>query len=121
MEFGHDKPEVTAVSLDPNFSSYLHNDFLSILPDKKEKSGIYLHRHADYSQTQILLLTLFGLDININTFFFSLLRNKCKYACRDDISAACQAMEGLKVVNGLECKITCNSSKVEFQYKVLFI
>ncbi|XP_022999276.1 paired amphipathic helix protein Sin3-like 3 isoform X1 [Cucurbita maxima] len=84
MEFGHDKPEVTAVSLDPNFSAYLHNDFLSILPDRKEKSGIYLHR------------------------------NKCKYACRDDISAACQAMEGLKVVNGLECKITCNSSKVSY-------
>jgi len=71
MEFGHDKPEVTAVSLDPNFSAYLHNDFLSVLPDKKEKSGIYLHRRADYSQTQILLLILFGLDININTFFFS--------------------------------------------------
>ncbi|TYK23458.1 paired amphipathic helix protein Sin3-like 3 isoform X3 [Cucumis melo var. makuwa] len=76
MEFGNDKPEVTAVSMDPNFSAYLHNDFLSILPDDKEQ-------------------------------------NKCKHACSDEISAACEAMVGLKVVNGLECKITCNSSKIQ--------
>ncbi|XP_022150309.1 paired amphipathic helix protein Sin3-like 4 isoform X2 [Momordica charantia] len=84
MEFGNDKPEVAAVSLDPNFSDYLHNDFLSILPDKKDKSRIYLKR------------------------------NKCKYACRDETSAACQAMEELQILNGLECKITCTSSKVSY-------
>uniref|UniRef100_A0A9I9EHE0 Uncharacterized protein n=1 Tax=Cucumis melo TaxID=3656 RepID=A0A9I9EHE0_CUCME len=54
------------------------------------------------------LILLFDLDINT---FSSPLRNKCKHACSDEISAACEAMEGLKVVNGLECKITCNSSK----------
>ncbi|CAK9308573.1 unnamed protein product [Citrullus colocynthis] len=84
MEFGNDKPEVTAVSLDPNFSAYLHNDFLSIPPDDKEQPGIYLQR------------------------------NKCKHGCSDEMSAGCEAMEGLKVVNGLECKITCNSSKVSY-------
>jgi len=45
MDSGHDKPEVTAVSMDPNFSTYLHNDFLSVVPDKKEKSGIFLKRY----------------------------------------------------------------------------
>ncbi|XP_048318177.1 paired amphipathic helix protein Sin3-like 4 isoform X1 [Ziziphus jujuba] len=84
MDYGHDKPEVTAVSMDPNFSAYLHNDFLSVLPDKKEKSGIFLKR------------------------------NKRRYASSDDLSTTCQAMEGLQVVNGLECKIACNSSKVSY-------
>lgn len=46
MDYGYDKPEVTAVSMDPNFSAYLHNDFLSVVPDKKEKTGIYLKRYS---------------------------------------------------------------------------
>ncbi|XP_028946701.1 paired amphipathic helix protein Sin3-like 4 isoform X2 [Malus domestica] len=83
MDFGHDKPEMTAVSMDPNFSAYLHNEFLSVLPDKKEKSGIFLKR------------------------------NKHKYNS-DELSAICEAMEGLKVANGLECKIACHSSKVSY-------
>lgn len=45
MRYGHDKPEVAAVTMDPNFSAYLHNDFLSVVPDKKEKSGIFLKRY----------------------------------------------------------------------------
>nr|XP_011463409.1 PREDICTED: paired amphipathic helix protein Sin3-like 4 isoform X2 [Fragaria vesca subsp. vesca] len=84
MDYGNDKPEMTAVSMDPNFSAYLHNDFLTVLPDKREKSGIFLKR------------------------------NKRKYASSDDLSAICQAMEGLKVANGLECKIACHSSKVSY-------
>ncbi|KAF7809233.1 paired amphipathic helix protein Sin3-like 4 isoform X1 [Senna tora] len=81
MDYGHDKPEATAVSMDPNFSAYLHNDFLSVVPEKK-KSGIFLKR------------------------------NKSRYACGDELSS--QAMEGLQVINGLECKIACNSSKVSY-------
>jgi paired amphipathic helix protein Sin3a len=46
MDYGHDKPEVTAVSMDPNFSAYLHIDFLSVVPEKKEKSGIFLKRYV---------------------------------------------------------------------------
>ncbi|XP_058193271.1 paired amphipathic helix protein Sin3-like 3 [Rhododendron vialii] len=84
MDHGHDKPEVTAVSVDPNFAAYLHNDFLSLVPDRKEKPGIFLRR------------------------------NNCKYGFGDELSASCQAMEGLQVVNGLECKIACNSSKVSY-------
>uniref|UniRef100_A0A5B6ZFS1 Putative paired amphipathic helix protein Sin3-like 4 isoform X2 n=1 Tax=Davidia involucrata TaxID=16924 RepID=A0A5B6ZFS1_DAVIN len=87
MDYGHDKPEVTAVSMDPNFAAYLYNDFLLVVPEKK-KSGILLRR------------------------------NKRRYACGDEISATCQAMEGLQVVNGLECKIACNSSKV---VKLIFV
>ncbi|GAB4839893.1 hypothetical protein Ancab_020602 [Ancistrocladus abbreviatus] len=81
MEYGNDKPEVTAVSIDPNFSAYLHSEFLTVVPVQKEKPGIFLKR------------------------------NKRKFASVDD-TAACQAMEGVLVVNGLECKISCNSSKV---------
>ncbi|KAG6713221.1 hypothetical protein I3842_05G141700 [Carya illinoinensis] len=84
MDYGHDKPEVTAVSMDPNFSAYLHTDFLSVVPERKEKSGIFLKR------------------------------NVCKYPNGDEYSTACQAMEGVQVVNGLECKIACNSSKVSY-------
>ncbi|KAL9424033.1 hypothetical protein AB3S75_036006 [Citrus x aurantiifolia] len=83
MDNGHDKPEVTAVSMDPNFAAYLYHDFLSV-PDKKEKPGIFLKR------------------------------NKRKFVRNDEFSATCRAMEGLQVVNGLECKITCNSSKVSY-------
>ncbi|KAL5552983.1 hypothetical protein UlMin_040384 [Ulmus minor] len=79
MDYGHDKPEVTAVSMDPNFSAYLHNDFLSVIPVKKEKPGIFMKR------------------------------NKRKYAGNDD-----QVMEGVKIINGLECKIACTSSKVSY-------
>ncbi|KAK7317565.1 hypothetical protein RJT34_01912 [Clitoria ternatea] len=82
MDYGYDKPEVTAVSMDPNFSAYLHNDFLSVVPDTKEKSGIFLRR------------------------------NKRKHVSSDEISS--QATEVLQVINGLECKIACNSSKVSY-------
>ncbi|RZB51845.1 Paired amphipathic helix protein Sin3-like 4 isoform C [Glycine soja] len=82
MDYGYDKPELTAVSMDPNFSAYLHNDFLSVVPDKMEKSGIYLKR------------------------------NKRKYAISDEYSS--QTLDGLEIINGLECKIVCNSSKVSY-------
>ena len=39
-----EKPEVLAVAIDPNFAAYLHNDFLSIYPNKKEPHGIALQR-----------------------------------------------------------------------------
>ncbi|XP_010272120.1 PREDICTED: paired amphipathic helix protein Sin3-like 4 isoform X1 [Nelumbo nucifera] len=84
MDYGHEKPEVTAVSMDPNFAAYLHNDFLSVVPDKKEMHGVFLAR------------------------------NKRKNVCGDELSATCKAMEGVTVVNGLECKIACNSSKVSY-------
>ncbi|KAM7468597.1 hypothetical protein LguiB_016159 [Lonicera macranthoides] len=57
------------------------------------------------------LLSLVPEEHNPEIF---LRRNKRKYAFGDEISAACQAMEGLIVINGLECKITCSSSKIAY-------
>ncbi|KAK6281649.1 hypothetical protein POUND7_015474 [Theobroma cacao] len=84
MDYGHDKPEVTAVSMDPNFAAYLHNDFLLVVPEEKEKPGIFLKRNI----------------------------RKCVGG--DELSSTSQVTEGLKIVNGLECKIACNSSKVSY-------
>ncbi|KAK9925188.1 hypothetical protein M0R45_033520 [Rubus argutus] len=84
MDSVSEKPEASAVSMEPNFSSYLHNDFLSLFPGKKEPQGITLQR------------------------------NKRKYAGQDESSAFCNAMEGVQLVNGLECKIACNSSKISY-------
>nr|CAD1838271.1 unnamed protein product [Ananas comosus var. bracteatus] len=84
MEYGLEKPEVTAVSIDPNFSSYLYNDFLSSVSDRKEKSTVFL------------------------------VRNKRRYGSINDYSTTFKAMDGIQIINGLECKISCNSSKVSY-------
>ena len=44
MDFVHEKPEVTSVAVDPNFITYLHSDFLSIVPEEKEKPGVFMKR-----------------------------------------------------------------------------
>ncbi|XP_017636091.1 paired amphipathic helix protein Sin3-like 2 [Gossypium arboreum] len=79
-----EKPEAFAVSMEPNFSAFLHNDFLTVFPGKKEPHGITLKR------------------------------NKTKYATLDEYGATCMAMEGVEVVNGLENKIACNSYKISY-------
>ena len=43
-------------------------------------------------------------------YFIHIFRNKRRYAGNDEFSS--QAMEGLQIINGLECKIACSSSKV---------
>ena len=45
MEYGHEKPEVTAVSIDPNFSSYLYDDYLSSISDTKLSDDVFLERY----------------------------------------------------------------------------
>ncbi|KAE9449196.1 hypothetical protein C3L33_18906, partial [Rhododendron williamsianum] len=72
MDDGSDKSDVIAVSVDPNFAAYLHNDFLPVVSSKKEPFGIFLQR------------------------------SKHQYAGLDESSAICKAMEGVCVVNGLE-------------------
>ncbi|KAJ7974484.1 Paired amphipathic helix SIN3-like protein [Quillaja saponaria] len=84
MDNMNEKPGVFAVSIDPNFAFYLYNDFLSVFSGKKEHHSIILQR------------------------------NKYRYAGLDELSAICSAMEGSQVVNGLECKIACNSSKISY-------
>lgn len=44
MDDGSDKSDVIAVSVDPNFAAYLHNDFLPVVSSKKEPVGIFLQR-----------------------------------------------------------------------------
>ncbi|CAM8916122.1 unnamed protein product [Rhodiola kirilowii] len=79
MDHGHEKPEITAVSIDPNFSSYLHDDFLGATPDKKQKSGILMKRNRRGNP--------FGDE---------------------------SVLEEINYFNGLECKITCKTSKVSY-------
>ncbi|OMO52741.1 Paired amphipathic helix [Corchorus olitorius] len=76
-----EKPEAFAVAMEPNFSAFLHNDFLSVFSGKKEPHGITLKR------------------------------NKSKYSGLDEFAATCMAMEGVELANGLENKIACNSYK----------
>lgn len=84
MDDGNVKPEVVAVSVDPYFLSYLHNEYLSVFPIRKESPTVLMRR------------------------------NKRKYAETDECSAACMAMEDVDVINGLECKMSCNTSKISY-------
>ncbi|CAM0958907.1 unnamed protein product [Alopecurus aequalis] len=84
MEYGHEKPEVTAVSIDPNFSSYLYDDYLSSISDTKLSDDVFLER------------------------------NKRKLGSSDDIQASLEVMDGFRVTNGLEHKISCKSSKASY-------
>uniref|UniRef100_A0A0E0JD74 Histone deacetylase interacting domain-containing protein n=1 Tax=Oryza punctata TaxID=4537 RepID=A0A0E0JD74_ORYPU len=84
MEYGHEKPEVTAVSIDPNFSSFLFNEYLSSMLDRKLSECVFLER------------------------------NKRKHSNNDEPSDSLKAMDGVKVANGLECKISCKTSKVSY-------
>ncbi|KAK1302225.1 Paired amphipathic helix protein Sin3-like 4 [Acorus calamus] len=84
MDYGNEKPEVTAVSMEPSFAGYLHNDFLSIVPDRKQMHGVYLGR------------------------------NKRKNMHGDESSAILNIMEDIQILNGLECKLSCSTSKVSY-------
>uniref|UniRef100_A0A0D9WBP3 Histone deacetylase interacting domain-containing protein n=1 Tax=Leersia perrieri TaxID=77586 RepID=A0A0D9WBP3_9ORYZ len=84
MEYGHEKPEVTAVSIDPNFSSYLYNEYLSSISNNKLYDDIFLGR------------------------------NKRKRGGNNDSQASLEAFDAFMVTNGLECKISCKSSKVSY-------
>ncbi|XAR71204.1 hypothetical protein NMG60_11028366 [Bertholletia excelsa] len=84
MDDGNEKADIVAVSVDPNFMNYLHNDFLPVVSRKKEPLGIFLQR------------------------------NKRRHSDLDESSAICKVMEGTHVVNGLECKMACSSSKISY-------
>ncbi|KAF3625274.1 Paired amphipathic helix protein Sin3-like 1 [Capsicum annuum] len=84
MDNGGDKSEVVAVAVDPNFAGYLHNDYLSVKHGKKESSAVLLKR------------------------------NKRKHADLDESTALGLAMEHVVLVNGLECKMASNSSKISY-------
>ena len=44
--------------------------------------------------------------------FIDICRNKRQFGALDELSAISTAMEDVQVINGLECKVACNSSKV---------
>ncbi|XP_010532951.1 PREDICTED: paired amphipathic helix protein Sin3-like 3 isoform X2 [Tarenaya hassleriana] len=85
MDNGFDKREVTTIVMDPSFAAYLHNDFLADGPNGRDKTGIYLKR------------------------------NKRKFGSSHDDDGELYSMEGgVIIVNGLECKMACSSSKVSY-------
>ncbi|XP_071706353.1 paired amphipathic helix protein Sin3-like 2 isoform X2 [Rutidosis leptorrhynchoides] len=79
MDDGNEKNEVISVSMEPNFANYLHDDFLSVVPRKKE-SGIVLQR------------------------------NKHQFSDMDESAG----IGDIILVNGLEYKMSCSSSKISY-------
>lgn len=45
MDDENEKSDVIPVSVDPNFASYLHNDYLSVAHGKKLSSAVMLKRY----------------------------------------------------------------------------
>ena len=108
MEYGNEKPEVTAVTFDPTFSQYLYNDYLSSIPDSKLVDDVFLRRYYPDS--------IMNPSISFSLFAFVILhlysRNKRKQGGNDDSPASLKTMDNIMFVNGLECKISCKTSKV---------
>ncbi|XP_073054342.1 paired amphipathic helix protein Sin3-like 3 isoform X2 [Primulina eburnea] len=84
MKNENDKLEVTAVSMDPSFVTYLNDVLLSVPPERKEKLGVFLKR------------------------------NKRKCTTGDEIHDVQKSMEGLVIYNGLESKVVCNTLKAAY-------
>ena len=108
MEYGNEKPEVTAVTFDPTFSQYLYNDYLSSIQDTKLADDFFLRRYYPDS--------IMNPSISFSLFAFVILhlysRNKRKQGGNDDSPASLKTMDNIMFVNGLECKISCKTSKV---------
>lgn len=84
MEGGAEKLEAAANAIESTFFNYL-NDFLFSAPDvNKQQPPIFLKR------------------------------NKCCCAEDDEQTAMAKAMQNVFVANGLECKISCKTSKVSY-------
>lgn len=106
MEYGNGKHELTAVSFDPTFSPYLYNDYLSNIDDTKLADDVFLRRYC------------LGVIIKPSNLFSLLLmiwhlysRNKRKQGRNDDSPASLKTMDHVMFGNGLECKMSCKTSK----------
>ncbi|KAL6507331.1 hypothetical protein OROGR_023526 [Orobanche gracilis] len=84
MDDGNDKSETVAVSIDPNFASYLDNDYLSVDHRKKELTKIMLKRNLQ------------------------------EYANVDESTALYTATENTLMMNGLECKMSAIALKISY-------
>ncbi|KAJ6814157.1 paired amphipathic helix protein Sin3-like 4 [Iris pallida] len=78
MEYGHEKPELTAVSIDPSFTAYLYNELLSSVSDDKEINGVFMRRNK----------RKFGTDEIMKAMEGTLLLNglECKVSCTSKAS-----------------------------------
>ncbi|KAL8532585.1 hypothetical protein ACS0TY_008973 [Phlomoides rotata] len=69
MKNEHDKPEEAAIYMDPTFAAYLNDELLSIVPERKGKSRIFLKRNgrklSAQDETPEELMTYNGLEIKI--------------------------------------------------------
>ncbi|WZZ30241.1 hypothetical protein YC2023_013642 [Brassica napus] len=70
--------------------------------EKSRKPGRVIIDSVYYENARVLLH-----DENVY-------RNRRPYSGLDDLEALCKAMEGVEVVNGLECKMSCSSYKVSY-------
>ncbi|KAE8717151.1 Paired amphipathic helix protein Sin3-like 1 [Hibiscus syriacus] len=57
-----EKPEAFSVSMEPNFSAVLHDDFLSVYPGKKEPHGIILKRNKKYANLDEFAATCLAME-----------------------------------------------------------
>jgi hypothetical protein len=66
MDYGHEKPEVTAVSIDPNFSSYLYDDYLMSISDTNISDDVFLERYfSDITPGALIFSVLFSSLVNV--------------------------------------------------------
>lgn len=107
MKNEHDKLDPTAVSMDPYFAAYLNDELLSVVPERKEKPGVFLKR---YDVVKKVIVEFLSASRYVNPG--SICRNKKIFLTGDEVSDTCKAMEGLIIHNGVEMKVNCNSLKV---------
>ncbi|XP_020268792.1 paired amphipathic helix protein Sin3-like 4 [Asparagus officinalis] len=62
MEYGHEKPEVTAVSIDPSFSTYLYEELLTNASDE-EVTGVFLKRNKQKFGTDDFVKAMEGIEV----------------------------------------------------------
>ncbi|EPS71544.1 hypothetical protein M569_03216, partial [Genlisea aurea] len=81
MKDANERSEVVAVSVDPSFASYLHQDYLSDNHGRKESSAIVLKRNIQ------------------------------KFRDPNESDGFRKATETARIMNGLECKMSSSTSK----------
>ncbi|KAK4715701.1 hypothetical protein R3W88_014039 [Solanum pinnatisectum] len=75
MDYVYDKPEMSAVTMDPNFAAYMSNELLSVIP-QKENPGVFLTRNKRKSGVGDETFTSEAME---GLKFFNGL--ECKIAC----------------------------------------
>ncbi|XP_042020797.1 paired amphipathic helix protein Sin3-like 3 isoform X2 [Salvia splendens] len=84
MKNEQDKPEETAIYMDPSFAAYLNDELLAVGPERKGNHKIFLKR------------------------------NKRKFSTQDKVPDISRDTEQLVTYNGLEIKVACNTLKAAY-------